>query len=91
MSKILDKLADQHEERIINTLYRLEDDVIRAVRQATGGSLDTTDIRLAIELQPELRQTIENVFLEEADLLINEDYNIELFSQKYFVHENILG
>ena len=75
MSKILDKLADQHEERIINTLYRLEDDVIRAVRQATGGSLDTTDIRLAIELQPELRQTIENVFLEEADLLINEDYN----------------
>ena len=64
MSKILDKLADQHEERIINTLYRLEDDVIRAVRQATGGSLDTTDIRLAIELQPELRQTIENVFLE---------------------------
>lgn len=75
MSKILDKLADQHEERLINTLYRLEDDVIRAVRQATGGSLDTTDIRLAIELQPELRQTIENVFLEEADLLINEDYN----------------
>ena len=52
MSKILDKLADQHEERIINTLYRLEDDVVRAVRQATGGSLDTTDIRLAIELQP---------------------------------------
>ena len=48
MSKILDKLADQHEERLINTLYRLEDDVIRAVRQATGGSLDKTDIRLAI-------------------------------------------
>ena len=42
MSKILDKLADQHEERLINTLYRLEDDVIRAVRQATGGSLDKT-------------------------------------------------
>ena len=75
MSKILDKLADQHEERLINTLYRLEDDVIRAVRQATGGSLDTTDIRLAIALQPQLRATIENVFLNEADLLINDDYN----------------
>ncbi len=67
MSKILDKLADQHEERLINTLYRLEDDVIRAVRQATGGSLDTTDIRLAIALQPQLRATIENVFLNEAE------------------------
>ena len=75
MSKILDKLADQHEERLINTLYRLEDDVIRAVRQATGGSLDKTDIRLAIALQPQLRATIENVFLNEADLLINDDYN----------------
>ena len=75
MSKILDKLADQHEERLINTLYRLEDDVIRAVRQATGGSLDTTDIRLAIALQPQLRATIENIFLNEADLLINDDYN----------------
>ena len=75
MSKILDKLADQHEERLINTLYRLEDDVIRAVRQATGGSLDKTDIRLAIALQPQLRATIENIFLNEADLLINDDYN----------------
>ncbi len=75
MSKILDKLADQHEERLINTLYRLEDDVIRAVRQATGGSLDKTDIRLAVALQPQLRATIENVFLNEADLLINDDYN----------------
>ena len=30
MSKILEQLADQHEERIINVLYRLEDDVIKA-------------------------------------------------------------
>ena len=30
MSKILDKLADQHEERLINTLYRLEDDIIKS-------------------------------------------------------------
>ena len=33
MSRILEKLADQHEERIINVLYRLEDDVIKEVRK----------------------------------------------------------
>ena len=74
MSKILENLADQHEQRIINTLYRLEDDVIKAITRATGGTLDV-DIRLAIQLQPELRSTIENIFLEEADLIINEEYN----------------
>ena len=74
MSRILDQLADQHEERIINTLYRLEDDIIRQVTQATGGNLDV-ETRLAIQLQPQLRATIENVFLEEADLIINEEYN----------------
>ena len=74
MSKILDQLADQHEERIINTLYRLEEDIIKQVTQATGGTLDI-DTRLAIQLQPQLRSTIENVFLEEADLIINEEYN----------------
>ena len=74
MSRILDQLADQHEERIINTLYRLEDDIIRQVTQATEGDLDV-DTRLAIQLQPQLRATIENTFLEEADLIINEEYN----------------
>ena len=74
MSKILDQLADQHEERIINTLYRLEEDIIKQVTQATGGTLDI-DTRLAIQLQPQFRSTIENVFLEEADLIINEEYN----------------
>ena len=74
MSKILDQLADQHEERIINTLYRLEDDIIKQVTQATGGNLDV-ETRLAIQLQPQLRSTIESVFLEEADLIINEEYN----------------
>ena len=74
MSKILDQLADQHEQRIINTLYRLEEDIIKQVTQATGGTLDI-DTRLAIQLQPQLRSTIENVFLEEADLIINEQYN----------------
>ena len=74
MSRILDQLADQQEERIINTLYRLENDIIRQVTQATQGDLDVDTI-LAIQLQPQLRATIENTFLEEADLIINEEYN----------------
>ena len=75
MSKILDKLADQHEERLINVLYKLEDDIIDAVRKSTvAGTTVTT--KLAIELQPQLRSIIENVFLEEADLIINEEYNL---------------
>ena len=73
MSSILDKLADQHEERIINVLYRLEEDVIKEVTQATGGRL--VDQRLAIQLQPKLRNIIESTFLNEADLIINEEYN----------------
>ena len=74
MSRILDQLADQHEERIINTLYRLEDDIIKEVTTATKGNLDV-ETRLAIQLQPKLRSAIENTFLEEADLIINEEYN----------------
>ena len=74
MSKILDKLADQHEERLINVLYTLENDIIDSVRKTTvAGTTLTT--KLAIELQPQLRSIIENVFLEEADLIVNEDYN----------------
>tara|TARA_B100001287_G_scaffold14699_1_gene11084 strand:- start:22272 stop:24050 length:1779 start_codon:yes stop_codon:yes gene_type:complete len=73
MSRILEKLADQHEERIINVLYRLEDDVIKAVRKATKGELVSQ--RLAIQLQPQLRAIIGATFLNEADLIINEEYN----------------
>ena len=74
MSAILDKLADQHEERLINVLYTLENDIINSVRKTTvAGTTLTT--KLAIELQPELRSIIESTFLEEADLIINEDYN----------------
>ena len=74
MSRILDKLADQHEQRLINVLYTLENDIIDSVRKTTvAGTTLTT--KLAIELQPQLRSIIENVFLEEADLIINEDYN----------------
>ena len=73
MSKILEKLADQHEERIINVLYKLEDDVIREVTRATSGSLVSQ--RIAIQLQPKIRTIIEATFLNEADLIINEEYN----------------
>ncbi len=73
MSKILEKLADQHEERIINVLYLLEDDIIKEVTKATKGQLVSQ--RLAIQLQPKLRTVIEATFLNEADLIINEEYN----------------
>jgi hypothetical protein len=73
MSRILDKLADQHEQRIIDVLYRLEEDVIREVTRATGGKLVSQ--RLAIQLQPAIRNLIETTFLDEADTIINEEYN----------------
>ena len=73
MSKILDKLADQHEQRIIDVLYRLEEDVIKEVTRATGGKLVSQ--RLAIQLQPAIRNLIETTFLDEADTIINEEYN----------------
>ena len=53
MSKILDKLADQHEERILNVLYRLEEDVVKEVTRATGGKLVSQ--RLAIQLRPQIK------------------------------------
>ena len=73
MSRILDKLADQHEQRIIDVLYRLEEDVIREVTRATGGKLVSQ--RLAIQLQPAIRNLVETTFLDEADTIINEEYN----------------
>ena len=73
MSRILEKLADQHEERIINVLYTLENDIINEVTRATKRQLVSQ--RLAIQLQPRLRSIIESTFLNAADLLINDDYN----------------
>lgn len=73
MSRVLEKLADQHEERIINVLYKLEEDIIKEVTRSTNGQLVSQ--RLAIQLQPKIRQAIENNFLNEADLIINEEYN----------------
>ena len=73
MSRILEKLADQHEERIINVLYKLEEDVVKEVTRATKGQLVSQ--RLAIQLQPRIRNLIQTSFLEEADIIINEEYN----------------
>jgi len=73
MSRILDKLADQHEERILNVLVKLEEDVVKEVTRATGGKLVSQ--RLAIQLRPAIRNLIQTTFLEEADIIINEEYN----------------
>lgn len=73
MSRVLEKLADQHEERIINVLYKLEEDIIKEVTRSTNGQLVSQ--RLAIQLQPKIRQIIQNNFLNEADIIINEQYN----------------
>ena len=73
MSKILEKLADQHEERIINVLYKLEEDVVKEVTRATKGQLVSQ--RLAIQLQPQIRKLVADNYLNEADIIINEEYN----------------
>ena len=73
MYRILDKLADQHEQRIIDVLYRLEEDVVKEVTRATKGQLVSQ--RLAIQLQPAIRKLVETTFLDEADTIINEEYN----------------
>ena len=73
MSKILEKLADQQEERMINVLYKLEDDVVREVTKALDQ--DIVSARLAIQLQPRIKNLIETSFLNEADVIINEEYN----------------
>jgi len=51
----------------------LEEDIIKEVTRATKGQLVSQ--RLAIQLQPKLRTIIESTFLNEADLIINEEYN----------------
>ena len=60
MSKILEKLADQHEERIINVLYKLEEDVVKEVTRATKGQLVSQ--RLAIQLRPAIKKLLMKVF-----------------------------
>ena len=73
MSRILEKLADQHEQRIINVLYKLEEDIVKEVTRATKGQLVSQ--RLAIQLQPQIRKLVADNYLNEADIIINEEYN----------------
>ena len=71
-TEILAKLADQHEQRIVNVLYDLEDDIINSLQAASGGQKLTT--QLAIQLRPNLKRLIEENYLKEADLLVR-DYD----------------
>ena len=52
MSRILEKLADQHEERIINVLYKLEDDVVNEITRATKGNLVSQRFSYNPDLEP---------------------------------------
>ena len=72
MSKILEKLADQHEERIINVLYKLEEDVVKELTRARKLLVSQ---RLAIQLRPAIKKLIDESFLDEADTIINQEYN----------------
>jgi len=75
MSKILEKLADQHEERIINVLYKLEEDVVKEVTRATKGQLVSQ--RLAIQLRPAIKKLIDESFLDK--------YNDHIKIDKYYL------
>ena len=69
--EILSKLADSHEERIINTLKNLEDEIIADLTSITDGGAKL-NTRLAMELRPNLKRLIEQNFLKEADSIVSE-------------------
>ena len=69
--QILSRLADTHEERIINTLKNLEDEIIADLTRLTDGGVKL-NTRLAIELRPNLKTLIEQNFLKEADGIVSE-------------------
>ena len=69
--QILSKLADTHEERIINTLKNLEDEIISDLTTLTDGGVKL-NTRLAMELRPNLKRLIEQNFLKEADGIVSE-------------------
>ena len=66
--EILTKLADTHEERIINTLKNLEDEIIADLTSITDGGAKL-NTRLAMELRPNLKRLIQENFLKEAGLI----------------------
>ena len=69
--EILTKLADTHEERIINTLKNLEDEIIADLTSITDGGAKL-NTRLAMELRPNLKRLIQENFLKEADSIVSE-------------------
>jgi len=81
-TEILAKLADQHEERIVNVLYDLEDDIINSLQATSGGQKLTT--QLAIQLRPNLKRLIEENYLKEADLLVR-DYDKVIKNYQSFI------
>tara|TARA_B110000285_G_scaffold128369_1_gene144628 strand:+ start:110 stop:1966 length:1857 start_codon:yes stop_codon:yes gene_type:complete len=81
-TEILSKLADQHEQRIVNVLYDLEDDIINSLQAASGGQKLTT--QLAIQLRPNLKRLIEENYLKEGDLLIR-DYDKVINNYQSFI------
>ncbi len=70
-TEILVKLTDQHEERILGVLKKLEDDIVVELQQAMGKDLKL-NTQLAIQLRPKLKTLIEENYLKEATLLISE-------------------
>lgn len=69
--EILSRLADTHEERIINTLKNLEDEIIADLTRLTDGGVKL-NTQLAIQLRPNLKTLIEQNFLKEADGIVSE-------------------
>ena len=69
--QILSRLADTHEERIINTLKNLEDEIIADLTRLTDGGVKL-NTQLAIQLRPNLKKLIEQNFLKEADSIVSE-------------------
>ena len=68
---IINQLIDSHEERIIGSLKKLEDDIIAELTDLTEGGVKLTT-QLGIQLRPNLKRLIEENYLKEADKLVSE-------------------
>ena len=79
---ILNKLIDSHEERLLGTLKKLEDDIIEELTKATSGGVNITT-QIAIQLRPNLKRLIEQNFLKEADTIVSEYDEIVKEYQKF--------
>ena len=58
---ILNKLIDSHEERLLGTLKKLEDDIIAELTKATSGGVNLTT-QIAIQLRPNLKDLLKKTF-----------------------------